>query len=339
MRKHVFQGKAIAAAKRAILAQRVELEEEQEAVDWWERQWDRYTIKYPDRTYATRAELETYVTPSNDSDTDSDEHDDHHAPTVNDTHRRGVTEDDWDQFIGPPQGTHGKRCTQVQRCIQAARAGLTYYQIALCYPTVASRCLKPIMTVISEYEKTLSMERTHMVCWVFIGPTQTGKTTLAIDMAFRLSKETSSMDKAQFTLTKLGRNSSGQAWFDGYGRQKVLIIDEYKGDEYGCTDLLSWLNPRRPCMLPIKGGSTWAQWEYVIITTNNDMDTWCEPTGHAFTGPNREALLARINFVYTFTAKGVYTKQVVMPLDAIHKRHETTQAIHDVDQVLEHFKK
>lgn len=278
-RQHVFQG-------RAQKAQR-----EQQRHDELGQRW----ASIPDMGYICEDQLVELLNPRS-------------KPS-----RNGKICDPWDALIGPPNKSHKDGDTQGTRCMAAVEHGITMEDIVKYYPNLATGTRNNLQTAISAYERRLSMARTKMVCWIFQGATQTGKTTMAYNMAMRLTG-TTCIDEAQFTLTKIGKGSSGQSWFDGYKRQKVLVLDEYRGDEYSCTDLLNWLNPRRPCILPIKGGTTWANWEYVFITTNNDIDTWREPTGHAYTDENRAALMGRINYVYTFKTKTDIVKQKLAPL-------------------------
>ncbi len=84
------------------------------------------------------------------------------------------------------------------------------------------------------------------------GPTGCGKTRRAVEM----SKDTYKIEGGEM------------AWFDGYNGEKTLVIDEYD-NQINCTTLLGILDgyTRR---LPIKGGFTYANWDRVIMTTNND---------------------------------------------------------------------
>lgn len=57
-----------------------------------------------------------------------------------------------------------------------------------------------------------------------------------------------------------------QVWFDNYDGEKVLLLDDFRGEiEY--SYLLRLLD-RYPMLIPIKGGSTYAQWCVVVITSN-----------------------------------------------------------------------
>ncbi len=84
------------------------------------------------------------------------------------------------------------------------------------------------------------------------GPTGCGKTRRAVEM----SKDTYKIEGGEM------------AWFDGYNGEKTLVIDEYD-NQINCTTLLGILDGYTR-KLPIKGGFTYANWDRVIMTTNND---------------------------------------------------------------------
>lgn len=61
-------------------------------------------------------------------------------------------------------------------------------------------------------------------------------------------------------------------WFDGYCGEKTLLIDDFCGGiEY--LQLLRLLDGYR-MQCPVKGGSTWACWDTVYITSNTPPDAW-----------------------------------------------------------------
>lgn len=61
-------------------------------------------------------------------------------------------------------------------------------------------------------------------------------------------------------------------WFDGYSGQKTILLDDY----YGSLPYPTLLKvcDRYPFNAPVKGGFIWAQWDTVIITSNNSIDQW-----------------------------------------------------------------
>lgn len=61
-------------------------------------------------------------------------------------------------------------------------------------------------------------------------------------------------------------------WFDGYKRQKCLVMDDFYGNvKYG---LLLRILDGHELQLPIKGGFIWAMWSKVIITSNKHPREW-----------------------------------------------------------------
>lgn len=62
-------------------------------------------------------------------------------------------------------------------------------------------------------------------------------------------------------------------WWDGYEGQKILLIDDYRQGTIETPFLLNLLDGYR-LRLETKGSHTWALWEYVYITTNDDPKNW-----------------------------------------------------------------
>lgn len=61
-------------------------------------------------------------------------------------------------------------------------------------------------------------------------------------------------------------------WWDGYSGQKAILLDDFYGwIKY--HDLLHVLD-RYPLHVPYKGGFVWAQWDTVIITSNQHPRCW-----------------------------------------------------------------
>lgn len=67
-------------------------------------------------------------------------------------------------------------------------------------------------------------------------------------------------------------NKGDRLFFDGYKGQKTLIIDEFYGQvPYA---LMLQLLDKYKLQVDIKGGTTWAQWTKVIITSNQPPQQW-----------------------------------------------------------------
>lgn len=96
--------------------------------------------------------------------------------------------------------------------------------------------------------------------FVYWGITGSGKTYKAI---------TENEDYYKLTLPS---KNVDRLWFHGYKGQKCLILDEF----YGQVDypyMLQILDKYKLC-IEIKGGYTYAQWNKVIITSNQAPYSW-----------------------------------------------------------------
>jgi len=93
--------------------------------------------------------------------------------------------------------------------------------------------------------------------WTFIGPPGCGKTRKVYEGQYG----------SVYAL--LG---CSPLWFDGYQGQECLLIDDFDGSMDYRT-LLRVLDGHK-MQVPIKGGSVWAQWKNVCITSNIEPDKW-----------------------------------------------------------------
>lgn len=125
--------------------------------------------------------------------------------------------------------------------------------------------------VFVKYHKGLNLlrsmyapERTQppIVLWMH-GPTGTGKTRLAVDLALRLQESDG------FWIS----NDSG-TWFDGYTGQSVAIFDDYRTSFCKFSMLLRLLD-RYPLSAPVKGSYTRWLPKYIFITApKSPTDMW-----------------------------------------------------------------
>lgn len=130
-----------------------------------------------------------------------------------------------------------------------------------------------------DYKKMVDQRRTRKFRKVAVeyvhGATGTGKTRTA-------SEE--NLDAFKITGSSL-------QWFDGYNMEKTLIIDEYNND-VGITTLLNLLDGYQ-LRLPVKGSFTYANWNKVVITSNNPPSDLHTNAREA----HREALFRRITTI------------------------------------------
>jgi len=157
---------------------------------------------------------------------------------------------------------------------------------------------------------------------VYWGVTGSGKTYKAV---------TENPDHYRLMHTK----ASDRINFDGYTGQPVLIIDEF----YGQIDYPYFLQllDQYKLQLHVKGSTTWAQWNKVIITSNEHPHTWYKDQH------NIDAMMRRIKTIVNFDkqyqertdneeseekALGLGTKHVLAsnpdaPTSPLHKRQKT----------------
>nr|QXP07586.1 MAG: replication associated protein [Arizlama virus] len=94
---------------------------------------------------------------------------------------------------------------------------------------------------------------------VYWGPTGTGKTRKAMEGE---------------SVFKLNTNSNGTLWFDGYDGESTLVLDDFYGwIKWG--ELLTILDGY-PYRCQVKGGTLWARWTRVVITSNKQPSEWYE---------------------------------------------------------------
>lgn len=95
-------------------------------------------------------------------------------------------------------------------------------------------------------------------------------------------------------------------WFDGYSGEKTLVINDFYGwIKYGM--MLNILDGHQQ-RLEVKGGFTWANWNKVIITSNEHPKNWYEK---GFTN----ALKRRLNEIQNFTINDTFSQNEKFDLD------------------------
>lgn len=103
-------------------------------------------------------------------------------------------------------------------------------------------------------------------CRVVYGPTRCGKSSLAYYLDGNRSKPIDPL-----TVYKL--DCIGQTiWFDGYVNQKNLLVDDFYG-QIPITYMLKMLD-HWPFQVQIKGGTVYAAWTQVLITSNCHPREW-----------------------------------------------------------------
>ncbi len=112
-------------------------------------------------------------------------------------------------------------------------------------------------------------------------------------------------------------------WFGDYDGERTLIIDEFEKSPKPTLSLY-WIKKildGQPIQVPIKGGHRWAEWTFVIVTTNHHPTTWFPDAddfwqelwrGQNFGAEHPSALQRRIDMTYTFD--GVWPNATIAPV-------------------------
>ncbi len=111
-------------------------------------------------------------------------------------------------------------------------------------------------------------------------------------------------------------------WFGDYDGERTLIIDEFE-KQPKATLSLYWIKKildGQPLQVPVKGGHRWAEWTFVVVTTNHHPTVWFNDAddfwqefyhGNNFGAEFPSALQRRIDITYTF--EGVWPNATIAP--------------------------
>lgn len=135
---------------------------------------------------------------------------------------------------------------------------------------------------------------------VFYGLTGSGKTHLATNEATYYCNGDRSL------VYILSGGSQGKVWFDGYRFGKVLVIDDF--DSWIPWTLLLRLLDKYPLRLEVKGGTIWAKYEEVWITSNKAPHEWTN-MGERVDKRHMDALMRRIHWILYCPAMGKFVVQ------------------------------
>lgn len=129
------------------------------------------------------------------------------------------------------------------------------------------------------FERRQRRARRFVRVWTLWGASGVGKTSAAFKLAPDL-----------FRLSLPGRGEP--TWFCGYMGESVLLLDDY----YGQLSLSHFLHicDGWPFRLNVKGGSAWANYERVIITSNVAPQDWY-PNLETFKEDLQQAFWRRLN--------------------------------------------
>lgn len=162
----------------------------------------------------------------------------------------------WEYGEVPFHAVKGKR-KDLDKVVDLIREGKSIREIFNEQPNAVVRYQRNIqsLTVLFAAPRNFATR-----CFLFYGPTGTGKTTAAMD---RFEKP-----------FKIICPKHGVLWFDGYDptyHQTIVIDDFYGGIKWG--ELLQ-LTDRHPMQVQTKGGSVQFRPKNIIFTSNTHYETW-----------------------------------------------------------------
>jgi len=115
------------------------------------------------------------------------------------------------------------------------------------------RHYRTLRAIAADYAQPVAMERT---CYLFVGPTGTGKSRLAWERA---------------GMEAYCKDPNSKFWC-GYSGQESVVIDEFRG-RIDVSHLLRWLD-RYPVNVEVKGSSVPLRARSIWITSNLDIEQW-----------------------------------------------------------------
>lgn len=172
---------------------------------------------------------------------------------------RKYAEKDGELVINICRTRQGRR-TDLEKVAEMVTSGASLREVAEEYPVVfmkMSRGIRELQTVLAE---GAAQRFRDVKVYTIVGPTGIGKTRYVYD-------HHSFADIYSLTV------ENGRLWFDGYQGQSVLLIDEFRTGKFQISDMLRLLDGY-PMRLPVKGGSAYAAWTTVYITSNQPVSDW-----------------------------------------------------------------
>lgn len=128
----------------------------------------------------------------------------------------------------------------------------------------AARYFKEINHIRFAYNEAKSdRQQTGLEVLVFYGATGLGKTYCA----------TNYYGNNDYHIATVPSTLGAKLWFDGYQGQQLMVIDDYEGKNIDYRFMLRLLDHYK-LILEIKGGSVYAVYSRIIITTNVHPSAW-----------------------------------------------------------------
>lgn len=153
----------------------------------------------------------------------------------------------------------GKR-SDITLFAESVEAGLSDIELLRTFPNSFVRYGRSIDRIRRTVTMAAPYEFKAPRCTVWVGPTGTGKTRTVY-----------SRDPNVFVLSMPDRRGD-MVWWDGYVRQKGILLDDYEG-EIPYRQLLRILDGY-PMQLQVKGSFVTKNWSHVYITSNLPVEDW-----------------------------------------------------------------
>lgn len=158
------------------------------------------------------------------------------------------------------------------------------------------------------------------VCWLLIGGAGFGKSRYSDAIARLWSAQYGGRSDSVY------RHDLGK-WFDGYGGERVVIFDDFRGSSCPFTTFKRVVD-RYPLQLEVKGTSCNMGATRFLINTNIPPESWWK---EEVTGPELSAIYRRINRVLFFDSESQF-----IPYDTWPECARVHFAPHAVQATLEH---
>jgi hypothetical protein len=159
--------------------------------------------------------------------------------------------------FGQPGPTPGER-TDLERFMEEAKSGSSMYELRQTQPEVCAKYHSFTQAFVCDVQREVVPRWRALDVTVYWGPTEMGKTRRVYH---------------QYPdAYKLDPCPADKLWWDGYGGESVLLIDDF----YGWIPIGNLLNilDGYKLRLPVKGTFAYANWETVFITSNLSPENW-----------------------------------------------------------------
>lgn len=184
--------------------------------------------------------------------------------------------------------------TDIVRCIELCKAGATWETIFEECPHVAMKYQKGISMAKALNKPPRAKDFTVRV-ELHYGPTGAGKSYHCIH------ENGTGLDPWRPMISK-------ELWFDGYDRNKVVLLDDFGGASCHVflVHLLKLLD-NYVVKVQVKGLSCWFNPELIMITSNRHPDKWYNWDNRM---EEKAALCRRFDSIYVYTTQGVVPKEI-----------------------------